>query len=177
MRRSSRRHFQTRREVERYFGGKTITCLICGGRYGRLSFHLAAKHGMTTDEYKAHFGLPWSRGLISALSLANSGWDSKRRAKASRLARKTKFFKFAHMNGQRRKLAPFLRDEALKHLGTHAVGFGKKFESRVLTLFRRGLTDAAIAEMLDVNTMTVNRRTKHWRKSSPRSKSRKPRRR
>jgi hypothetical protein len=168
MQRSSRRRFfQTRSEVERYFGGKTITCLICGGRYGRLSYHLAAKHGMTTDQYKARFGLPWSRGLISALSLANSGWDSKRRAKASRLARKTKFFKFAHMNGERRKLAPFLRAEALKHLGSHAVGFGKKFESRVWTLFRRGLTDASIAEMLDVNTMTVNRRTKQWRKSKP----------
>jgi hypothetical protein len=164
-RRSLRRHFQTRREVERYFGGKTITCLLCGGRYGRLSYHLAAKHGMTTDEYKGRFGLPWSRGLISALSLANSGWDNKRKAKASRLARKTKFFKFAHSTNRRRKLAPFLRDEALKHLGDRAVGFGKKFESRVLTLFRRGLTDAAIAEILDVNTMTVNRRTKNWRKS------------
>jgi DNA-binding NarL/FixJ family response regulator len=69
------------------------------------------------------------------------------------------------LNGERRKLAPFLRDEALRHLGAHAVGFGKKFESRVWTLFRRGLTDAAIAEMLGVNTMTVNRRTKQWRKS------------
>jgi hypothetical protein len=166
-RRSLRRYFQTRKEVERYFGGKTITCLLCGGRYGRLSFHLAAKHGMTTDEYKVHFGLPWSRGLISALSLSNSGWDDNRRAKASKLARKTKFFKFAHPS-ERRELAPFLRTEALKHLGTHAVGFGKKFESRVLTLFRRGLTDGAIAEILDVNTMTVNRRTKKWRKSKPR---------
>jgi hypothetical protein len=166
------RHFQTRKEVDRYFGGETIACLLCGGRYGRLSFHLAAKHGITTDEYKSRFGLPWSRGLISAFSLANSGWDSKRRAKASKLARKTKFFKFAHPS-KRRELAPYLRGEALKHLGTHAVGFGKKFESRVETLFRRGLTDGAIAEILDVNTMTVNRRTKKWRKS----KSRKLRRR
>jgi hypothetical protein len=173
MRRPLRRHFQTRGEVERYFGGKTITCLICGGRYGRLSYHLAAKHEMTTDEYKSRFGLPWSRGLISARSLANSGWDNKRKAKARRLARKTKFFKFAHSTKRRRKLAPFLKAEALKHLGTHAVGFGRKFEARVWTLFQRGLADAAIAEILDVNTMTVNRRTKHWRKP----KARKPRRR
>jgi len=161
------RLFRTRREVESYFSGKTIKCLLCGGRFGRLSFHLAAKHGVTTDEYKSGFGLPWSRGLTSALSRANSGWNDHRRAKASRLARKSKFFKFAHP-APRREAAPFLRVEAAKNLSANAAGFGKAFESRVRVLFGRGLTDAAIAKVLRVNRMTVNQRTKRWRKTRPR---------
>jgi hypothetical protein len=61
--------FTTRREIERYFGGDTIECLICGRHFKRLHTHLAAKHGMAVDEYKRRFGLPWTRGLISATSL------------------------------------------------------------------------------------------------------------
>ena len=155
--------FKTRQEVERYFGGKTIKCLLCGKRFGRLSFHLAAKHGVTTDDYKSQFGLPWHRGLISALSHANSGWNDDRKAKASRLARKSRFFTLAHL-APRRKVAPFLKVEAVKHLGAHAIGFGKAFESRVRVLFERGLVDAEIALALDVTRGTVNRRTKRWRR-------------
>jgi hypothetical protein len=167
------RPFRTRREVRRYFGGKTIKCLLCGKRFGRLSFHLAAKHDVTTDQYKDRFGLPWSRGLTSALSRAHSGWNEARRAKASRLARRSQFFKFAHP-ATRREPAPFLKIEAAKNLGPNAAGFGKEFESRVRVLFERGLIDAAIAKALNVNRTTVNRRTKRWRKTVG-AKSSKPR--
>jgi hypothetical protein len=166
--------FRTRREVERYFGGKKIECLLCGRQFGRLSFHLAAKHGVTTDDYKRRFGLPWSRGLTSAPSHANSGWNDDRKAKASSLARRSKFFKFAHP-APRREVAPFLKVEAVKALGVNAVGLGKGFESRVRILFERKLTDAAIAQALKVNRMTVNLRTKHWRKSKQKRKRRKSR--
>jgi hypothetical protein len=159
--------FRTRQQVEHYFGGKTIKCLLCGGRFGRLSFHLAAKHGVTTDEYKSRFGLPWHRGLTSALSHARSGWNDARKAKASKLARRSQFFKFAHA-APRREMAPFLKVEAARHLAVNAAGFGRGFESRVRVLFDRGLTDAAIAKALNVNKMTVNRRTKRWRKPKPR---------
>ena len=163
MRTAKRHPFRTRREVERYFGGKTIKCLLCGKRFGRLSFHLAAKHSVTTDDYKSRFGLPWSWGLTSAQSYVNSGWNDDRRAKASRLARRSRFFKFAH-SVPHRKVAPFLKAEVVKNFGVNAVGFGKRFESRVHVLFDRGFTDAAIARALNVNRTTVNLRTKHWRR-------------
>jgi ROS/MUCR transcriptional regulator protein len=155
--------FRTRRQVERYFGRKTIKCLLCGRRFGRLSFHLAAKHGVTTDDYKRRFGLPWHRGLTSAVSHTNSGWNDARKAKASKLAQRSRFFKFARA-APRRAMAPFLKVEAARHLAANAAGFGREFESRVRVLFERGLTDAAIAQVLNVNRMTVNRRTKRWRK-------------
>ena len=154
--------FRTRLAVERYFSGRTIKCLICGRRFRRLSFHLAAKHDVTTDDYKSRFGLPWTRGLTSAPSHANSGWNVKRKAKASRLARKSRFFTLAHQ-ASRRQPALFLKVENVRNLGANAVGFGKEFESGVRILFKQGLTDAAIANILKVNRMTVNRRTKRWR--------------
>jgi hypothetical protein len=72
---------------------------------------------------------------------ANFGWDHERRDKASKLARRSKCFKFAHP-APRREMAPFLSVEARKNLGPNAVGFGGKFESRVRALFRQGRTDA-----------------------------------
>jgi ROS/MUCR transcriptional regulator protein len=154
--------FRSRREVNRYFGGRTIQCLICGKRFGRLSFHLAAKLAMTTDEYKSRFGLPWTRGLTSAQSHANSGWTEARRVTAGELARKSQFFKYAHP-AARREAPEFLKVETLKNLGPNARGFGKQFDSRLRSLFSQGLTDAAIAKALAVNRMTVNRRTRQWR--------------
>jgi hypothetical protein len=168
---SIRLPFRTRLEVDRYFSGKTIKCLLCGRRFGRLSLHLAAKHELTTDQYKAQFGLPWTRGLSSAASHANSGWSRKRKKEAARLARKTRFFKFARQRS-RRQVAPFLQTETSEHLGAYASGFGKRFESRVRALFRRGLIDKEIANVLGVNRMTVNRRTKHWRKPTPKRRRR-----
>jgi hypothetical protein len=154
--------FKTRREVERYFGGKRIECLLCGEWFHRLSGHLATKHSISTDDYKHQFGLPWSRGLVSESSRAKSGWNEQRRAKQRKLVSRTRFFKFAHP-ASRRQVAPFLRAEDIRKLGTHAVGFSKRFESEVRSLFRKGLTDEAIAQALGVNRMTVNKRTRRWR--------------
>src|SRR5438876_708758 len=52
---------------------------------------------MSVDEYRSRFGLPWSRGLTSAASVASSGWTDERKAKARKLARKNRFFERAHL--------------------------------------------------------------------------------
>ena len=163
---TKRSRFKTRREVDRYFGGKTIRCLLCGRRFRRLAFHLAAKHGITADDYKARFGLPWTRGLTSAASRCAPVWTKQRRAEASRVAKRRRIFELARRSKRRRKLAAFLRAEAVSHLGTYARGFGKKFEARVRALFDKGHIDKAIARALGVSLMTVNLRTRHWRKRS-----------
>lgn len=155
--------FQNRRDIERYYGGKRIKCLLCGRAFRRLAFHLAAKHQITSMEYKRQFGLPWTRGLTSAASHASSGWTEQRKVKASKAARRSRFFELAHP-AQRRELAPYQRRQLAENLGTRATGLGKKFEQRVRVLFDKGLTDSNIARVLRVNRMTVNRRTKHWRR-------------
>jgi ROS/MUCR transcriptional regulator protein/Helix-turn-helix domain len=160
--------FRTRREIERYFGGDTIECLICGRHFKRLHTHLAAKHGMAVDEYKRRFGLSWTRGLTSATSLANSGWTDERKTKAREVAEKSQFFKFAHLTA-RRELAPFLKTEAIEHLGVNAKAFGKKFDERVRALAAKGLSFRAIARVLNVAHSTVLERTTRRRKGKPRA--------
>ena len=147
--------FKTRRDIARYFGGNTIECLICGRRFKRLHTHLAAKHGMAADDYKKRFGLPWTRGLTSATSLANSGWTQKSR-----------FFDLARSRS-RRELAPFLKTEAVEHLGVNAQAFGGKFDARVRALAQKGLGIRAIARVLKVAHTTVLERIKRSRKRKP----------
>jgi hypothetical protein len=158
--------FKKRPDIERYFSGNRIECLICGRHFKRLQTHLAAKHGMATDDYKKRFGLPWTRGLTSATSLANSGWTDERKAKARKLARKSRFFKLAHQT-PRRELAPFLKAEVAELLGANATPFGEKFDSRVRVLAEKGLSARAIARVLKVDHTTVLRRLGRRRKSKP----------
>jgi ROS/MUCR transcriptional regulator protein len=159
--------FKTRAEIERYFSGDTIECLICRRNFKRLHAHLAAKHGVTVDEYKRRFGLPWTRGLTSATSLANSGWTEERKAKARKVARKSQFFKLAHLS-LRRELAPFLKTEAIENLGANAEAFGEEFDERVRALTAKGHGIRAIARMLKVAHTTVLERVKPWRREKPR---------
>jgi hypothetical protein len=152
--------FQTRQEIERYFSGKTIKCLLCGRRFRRLGVHITAKHDMSVNEYRSSFGLPWTRGLTSATSHAR-GWTERRKDKARKLARKSRFFKLAHLT-PRRELAPYLKTEAIQHLGNPRT-LNKKIERRMRALFDKGLSVRAIARAIRVSTSTVHRRTKHWR--------------
>jgi hypothetical protein len=154
--------FTTKAQVEHYFGGKTIRCLLCGKRFRRLASHLAYKHAMRADAYKAMHGLPWSRGLTSAESSRRSGWTKARRANARKLARQSKFFEHAHPS-DRRQSAPVAREVWLANLGERAAGFGRQFERRVRALLDRGMLDREIAAALGVSRGTVNRRTRKWR--------------
>jgi hypothetical protein len=64
--------FQTMREVDDYLSGNTIACLICGKSLQRLNIHLQKVHGTTPVEYRAQFGIPFSRSLTSEPSRAKS---------------------------------------------------------------------------------------------------------
>lgn len=154
--------FATRHDVDRYLGGETIECLLCGQHFRRLGGHLRAAHGVSANEYRSSFGLPWARGLISAASVAASGWTEKRKTEARRLALGSRFFELAHTT-PRRELAPFLKSEAVKHLGIDPSILSTSFERRVRILFEKGLSDRAIARELRVGASTVNRRTRHLR--------------
>lgn len=49
-------------EIDQYFSGDRIQCLVCGKHYRRLGRHLQI-HDLTEDEYRGLYGLPWRRGL------------------------------------------------------------------------------------------------------------------
>jgi predicted DNA-binding protein (UPF0251 family) len=58
--------FITKKEIDDYFSSpEGIQCLLCGRMFGTLNNHLQMIHDTTHEEYRARYGLPWSRGLVS----------------------------------------------------------------------------------------------------------------
>lgn len=73
--------FTTKAEVDAYFAQDPLPCLICGKPFVRLSHHVPRMHAMQADEYRATFGIPWGRGLISeSLRLKQAGIMNEQRA-------------------------------------------------------------------------------------------------
>jgi hypothetical protein len=165
--------FQTSKEIEHYFGGDAIECLLCGRLFQRLARHLRTQHGKTPDNYRRQFGLPWSHGLSSAASRVKRNWTLKQREEARKRARKNPLFK-ATSTARRRQPAPFLKEVALRHLGIDPAAFGECFERRVRELFDQSLSDRAIGLILNVGSSTVNRRTKRWREQKRKRKGESP---
>ena len=52
-------------EVRAYFAGDEIVCLLCGKGMQRLAPHLRRRHHLSVAAYRARYGLPWGRGLVS----------------------------------------------------------------------------------------------------------------
>jgi len=74
------RLFKSKKDIEAYFDGDKIECLLChrmlkavGGR------HLACAHGITVEEYKIKFGLPMGVGLVCSDTAKKQGDALKRR--------------------------------------------------------------------------------------------------
>jgi hypothetical protein len=118
---------------------------------------------MSVDDYKRQFGLPWTRGLTSAVSAANSKWTDDRKANARAIAQTSRFFELAH-TAPRRDVLPFAKEQALRNLGNNPVTREADFERRIRSLFKKGASDRVIAKALGVGSSTVNRRTKAWRR-------------
>ena len=66
--------FTTKTEIDKYFSNDDgIQCLLCGRLLGTLQNHLELVHGVSHDEYRERYGLPWRKGLVSrALSKRRS---------------------------------------------------------------------------------------------------------
>ncbi len=107
---------ETKEEVEVYFSGDKIQCLLCGKWYKQLAVHLSLIHGVRVDEYRERYGLPWSRGL--------SCRDTKN--KRSRLARRLM------LEG---KITPIDTSRPMKKKHQrHAQPFNRDLKHRCLTL-------------------------------------------
>ena len=60
--------FTTKSEVAQYFSNdEGIQCLLCGRFMGTLQNHLQLVHGVSHEEYRERYGLPWRKGLVSRL--------------------------------------------------------------------------------------------------------------
>lgn len=58
--------FVAKQDIDQYFSDpEGIQCLLCGRIYKTLNGHLQIVHGTSHVGYRARYGLPWRRGLVS----------------------------------------------------------------------------------------------------------------
>lgn len=55
--------FRSREAIEDYLSDDRIICLLCGRPFKALTSHLGVIHGVTGDEYKDKYNIPYSYGL------------------------------------------------------------------------------------------------------------------
>jgi len=69
--------FQTLQEVREWRNSEQIECLLCHRKFGRITNTHVITHGLTQNEYRALFGIPWSYSLTSAKSRAATARSNK----------------------------------------------------------------------------------------------------
>ncbi len=107
--------FQTKEEVDSYFSGDRIQCLLCGKWYRQLGIHLGRIHDVHVDEYREMYGLPWSRGL----SCRDTREIKSRVGRQLILDGKTGHLKRNepwNQRGPRKHAQPFVRDSMKRHM-------------------------------------------------------------
>ena len=77
--------FRTAEDINRYFSGDRIQCLLCGKWYVMLGKHILNIHGVTVDQYKKKYGLPWGRGLVAKDTETKMSENCKRRMAAGEI--------------------------------------------------------------------------------------------
>ena len=70
------------------FKENEIVCLLCGKAYSTLGPHLAAKHNLTSDEYREQFGIPFYQPLV-----AISKYEKRKRVSIERSQQKKELAK------------------------------------------------------------------------------------
>jgi hypothetical protein len=63
--------FKTIDEINRYFHGGDIQCLLCGKTFRTLATHLVRIHGIDADHYKEKYSIPWTMGLSCSETTQN----------------------------------------------------------------------------------------------------------
>ena len=58
-------------QVEEYLCQPRIKCLLCGAASKTLGTHLKLQHGVTADDYRVRFGIPFTCALASPDVLRN----------------------------------------------------------------------------------------------------------
>ena len=135
--------FTTRSEVDRYFSnGDGIQCLLCGRFLGTLQNHLQIVHGVSHEEYRERYGMPWRKGLVSrtvskkhSASLTNRIKNGTFNPKPDNNAAVKKI-----LSGFRRPDQPYItgiKSENSKSLTKQNIRYSHKDFEKVLSLMRK----------------------------------------
>lgn len=107
--------FQTKEEVDAYFAGDKIQCLLCGKWYKEITFgHLSRIHDTTVDEYRERYGLPWRRGMTGQNTHRTRSQIAKQLIAEGKLKLIYKNIRQKEPGRPRRPLQPFARNAKRK---------------------------------------------------------------
>lgn len=107
--------FESYEAAAAYLSGNKIQCLRCGKMYRVIGCHLAV-HGMTLEEYREKYKLPWRAGICSAtISDMFSKEMAFRRAKGWAPPTNPKIGEISKTFTRRK--TPFKNEIAIKNLG------------------------------------------------------------
>ncbi len=111
------RKFETKEEVDAYFSTDKIQCLLCGRWYNQIGgLHLDRMHGVTPDDYREMYGLPWTRGLTGRLRHDRLSKMGKKHWADGKLSHVFENFRKSDPNARPHSPPqPFLRDLNKKH--------------------------------------------------------------
>jgi len=132
--------FTTKKDIEQYFSNPDgIQCLLCGRIHKALGKHLLMVHGVSHEEYRDRYGLPWRRGLVSReLSNRLSDNITKRIRDGSFIPKPDNEAAVkALRTGGRRKDQPFVtgrKSEMTKGLSQKNVKYSHKDYENVLSV-------------------------------------------
>jgi len=104
--------FKSREELDAYFEGDKINCLLCGRALGQLTTHINRVHGVQSDTYRERYGIPLRRGLCAKELTDRSREFHSRPEQIAHLARvRVPGMAAAAMKGHKMKLPKWRLDE------------------------------------------------------------------
>ncbi|MCP4751697.1 MAG: MucR family transcriptional regulator [Proteobacteria bacterium] len=160
--------FKTKEEVDAYFATEKIQCLLCGKWFESIgSTHMTRKHGISGDDYREMYGLPWSRGLDGRrlfekkIILGKKLWLEGNRPdieKAHREARKAK----------QRPTQPYQKDYYSKSmLALHGLTRKYRLEDIEAVLDRMRIQQRSLEDVCDDPDMPSNRIVRNYAMKHP----------
>ncbi len=141
--------FATIEEINNYFDGDRLICLLCGKPFKRLAWHLPKIHGYTEDQYRERYGLPFRRGLTCSKTKEKySKATKKRMADGTMYLITPKDRAKAHLAAKSQRFQPFRRDLTIKNsLKVHGLEVEYKKEDAIKVLNTMVLEDKLLSEV------------------------------
>ena len=132
-----------RGEVDRYFSNdEGIQCLLCGRFLGTLQNHLQIFHGVSHEEYRERYGLPWRKGLVARKVSAQLSASLTKRIKKGTFKPRPNYKAAVNkiLAGFRRPDQPYItgiKSENSRILSKRNIKYSRRDFEKVLSLMRK----------------------------------------
>ncbi len=132
--------FKTKEEVDAYFASEKIQCLLCGRWFENIGgSHMIQSHGISAEDYREMYGLPWRRGLSGTRLHQTSVKHGKKRSREVNMPDQKKANRMA-IEAKRKPRQPYLRDYYSKMFSASCMSrqkYGREDMEAVLDRMRK----------------------------------------